>query len=80
MDSALQLPQIHLSGHSSRADKPNVTAGELPRVAPQLLANDIDIDLFAGLGAGIANREEGLGDAGGVVQGEPVFGGQLLDG
>ena len=62
------------------ADGLRPTGEQHDRVAPQPLPGDINANLFAGLGAGIANREEGLGDAGGVVQREPVLGGQLLDG
>ena len=45
-----------------------------------LLPGNIDMNKRAGLWAGVADGKERLGDAGGIVQGEPVLGGQLLDG
>jgi hypothetical protein len=38
------------------------------------------VSLGTGVSLGIADSKEGLSCAGGIVQGEPVLGGQLLDG
>ena len=45
-------------------------------VARELTSRRLSVCLWAG----IADRNESLGSTSGIVQGEPVLGGQLLDG
>ena len=69
---------LHRSIVDPRAGRCDATP-DRDGIVPQQLPGDVDRHLRGRL-AGIANRDKGLGYAGGIAQREPVLGGQLIDG